>query len=203
VIIPSTINGLPVTSIVIPNSVAAIGDGAFGNCSRLTSVTIGNGVTRIGYKAFAGCYGLTSLRIPSTVTDIGSSAFYSCATLKAVYFQGNAPIAGFNVFESANNAAVYYLPGTTGWGPTFGGRPAVLWNPQVQTSDGSFGVQANQFGFTITGTSGLVIVVEACTNLVNPVWSALGTTTLTGGSSYFSDPQWTNYPTRLYRLRSP
>jgi len=46
-------------------------------------------------------------------------------------------------------------------------------------------------------------VVEACTNLVNPVWSALGTTTLIGGASYFGDPQWTNYPTRLYRLRSP
>jgi hypothetical protein len=73
----------------------------------------------------------------------------------------------------------------------------------VQTSDASFGVQANQFGFTITGISGLVVVVEACTNLVNPAWSPVGTKTLTGGSSYFSDPQWTNYPTRLYRLRSP
>jgi len=71
----------------------------------------------------------------------------------------------------------------------------------VQT--GSFGVQAHQFGFTITGTSGLIIVVEACTNLVNPVWSALGTTILTSGSSYFGDPQWTNHPNRYYRLRSP
>ena len=24
-----------------------------------------------------------------------------------------------------------------------------------------------------------------------------------GGTSYFSDPLWTNYPTRFYRLRSP
>ena len=67
----------------------------------------------------------------------------------------------------------------------------------------SFGVRTNQFGFTITGTSNLVIVVEACTNLANPVWSPVGTNTLTGGSSYFSDPQWTNYPGRFYRLRSP
>ena len=29
---------------------------------------------------------------------------------------------------------VYYLPGTTGWGPTFGGRPTALWPPPtVQT----------------------------------------------------------------------
>lgn len=71
------------------------------------------------------------------------------------------------------------------------------------TSDIGFGVRTNQFGFTITGTSGLAFVVEACTNLVNPVWSALGTNTLTDGSSYFSDSQWRNHPTRFYRLRSP
>ena len=79
----------------------------------------------------------------------------------------------------------------------------MLWNPQVQTIGASFGVQTNQFGFTITGSSNLVVVVEACTNLVNPVWVPVGTTTLTGGSSSFSDPQWTNYPARFYRLGPP
>jgi hypothetical protein len=47
------------------------------------------------------------------------------------------------------------------------------------------------------------VVVEASTNLANPVWSPVGTNTLTGGASYFSDPRWTNYPARFYRLRSP
>jgi hypothetical protein len=38
------------------------------------------------------------------------------------------------VFSGDNNATVYYLPGTTGWGTTFGGRPAVLWDPPaIQT----------------------------------------------------------------------
>jgi hypothetical protein len=99
---------------------------------------------------------------------------------------------------------VYYLLGTTGWGPEFQvGRPIALWNPQVQANDASFGVRSNRFGFSITGTSGLVIVVEACTGFANPIWSPLQTITLTGGSIYFSDPQWTNYPARFYRLRSP
>ena len=53
----------------------------------------------------------------------------------------------------------------------------------------NFGVRAGQFGFTITGASGLVIVVEECADLANPVWSPVGTNTLAGGSSYFSDPQ--------------
>jgi len=111
------------------------------------------------------------------------------------------------VFLGDNNT-VYYLPGTTGWGSTFGGRPTALWNPQAQTSDASFGVRTNRFGFKIIGSSNLVIVVEACTNLATPVWTPIGTKTLntfigTNGSSYFSDPQWTNHPSRFYRLRSP
>jgi hypothetical protein len=69
-------------------------------------------------------------------------------------------------------------------------------------------VRTNRFGFNITGSSNLVMVVEACTDLANPVWSPVGTNTLnifigTNGTAYFSDPQWTNYPGRFYRLRSP
>jgi hypothetical protein len=78
----------------------------------------------------------------------------------------------------------------------------VLWNPLVQTGDASFGVRTNRFGFTITGANNLVIVVEASTNLANPAWIPVGTNTLTGGSSDFSDPEWPNYPGRFYRIRS-
>ena len=45
----------------IPNSVTAIGKGAFYNCSRLTYATIGNSVTSIGEDAFYDCCGLTKL----------------------------------------------------------------------------------------------------------------------------------------------
>ena len=79
----------------------------------------------------------------------------------------------------------------------------MLWNPQAQTTNTSFGVRYNQFGFTLTGTSNDIVVVEACTNLANPIWLPLQTNTLTGSPRYFSDPQWTNFPGRFYRLRSP
>jgi hypothetical protein len=98
---------------------------------------------------------------------------------------------------------IYYLPGTTGWRDYYYGRPTVLWDPQIQTSDGSFGVQSNLFGFNITASSELTVVVEASASLTNPTWAPLGTNTLAGGTSYFSDPQWTHHPARCYRLRSP
>ena len=59
-----------------------------------------------------------------------------------------------------------------------------------------------RFGFTIEA-SGMAVVVEAASNLANPLWFPVWTNTLTGGSSYFSDPQWTNYLGRFYRVRSP
>ena len=62
-------------------------------------------------------------------------------------------------------------------------------------------MQTIQFGFILTGNSNLIVVVEASTNLVD--WQPVQTNTLTTGSAYFSDPQWTNYPSRYYRLRSP
>jgi hypothetical protein len=33
------------------------------------------------------------------------------------------------VFDGDNNATVYYLPWTTGWGSTYGGLPTAVWNP--------------------------------------------------------------------------
>jgi hypothetical protein len=100
-------------------------------------------------------------------------------------------------------ASVYYLPGTSGWSATYGALPTALWQPRVQTDDASFGVRTNQFGFTVAWASGMVIVVEATTNLAQPAWFPLQTNTLVGDTYYFSDPGWADYPRRFYRVRSP
>jgi hypothetical protein len=188
----------------IPASVTGIGSLAFANCWRLTGITFPNGVTNVGASAFALCSGLTNLVIPSTIRSLEDQAFGYCNALKSVFFAGNPPsLGGSSVYINDNNATVYYLPGTTGWGATYGGRPAVLWNPTPLTSAANFGVQTNRFGFTLTGTANIPFVVEASTNLAGGSWTALLTGTLTNGAIYFSDPQWTNHRNRYYRIRSP
>ncbi len=78
-----------------------------------------------------------------------------------------------------------------------------MWNAQVQTGHAIFGVQTNQFEFTVTGTADIPLVVEACTSLANPAWIPLQSCTLTNGSVYFTDSQSANYPGRFYRIRWP
>ena len=82
-----------------------------------------------GAYAFSHCSGLTSVAIPDGVTSIGNCTFYECTRLTGAYFKGNAPSIGAAVFDGDNNATVYHLPGTTGWSPTFGGRPTARWKP--------------------------------------------------------------------------
>jgi hypothetical protein len=124
--------------------------------------------------------------------------------LKEVFFYGNVPTSvSWNAFDYPSDGTVYYLPGTSGWDATFAGHPTALWLPAMQSSDGSFGMQTNQFGFNIQWAIGQTVVVEACTNLGHPGWQPVQTNTLMSGSVYFSDPHWTNYFSRFYRLRSP
>jgi hypothetical protein len=211
VTIPDTVTSLGVgvfdycdklVSVTVPGSIAVITNAMFAECSRLTSVTLGEGLRYIGNSAFDNCSSLWSITIPSTVTNLQSWAFGDCTALTSVYFRGNPPVAGINTFISDDNVTVYYLPGNTNWGALYAGRRAKVWDPHVQTSGSTFGVRTNCFGFTIAATNASMVVVEACTNLANPIWLPVRTNLLVGGAAYFSDPRWTNYPTRHYRLRS-
>jgi hypothetical protein len=115
------------------------------------------------------------------------------------------PGSADNTVFYGESGTAYYLPGTTGWGATFGGWPTAGWyqpKPTILGSGYGLGVRSNSFGFTISWATNLSIIVQATTNLANPVWTPLATNPLVGGTNYFSDPKWTNYPGRFYRVRS-
>jgi hypothetical protein len=188
-------------SYVVPNSVTNIGDWAFSRCN-LTRVTIPDSVSHIGAYAFSFCSGLTTVTIPDSVISFGGFAFVSCTNLISVFFQDSFPA----ILDNGNGLVpffgdpviLYYLPGTTGWGPA-----DILWNPTIQATNPGFGVQSNGFNFSITGTPGIPLAVEASTNLASGVWGRLQTFSLTNGLVSFLDPAWTNYPSRFYRLTFP
>jgi hypothetical protein len=193
------------TNATIDFGVTNIAAGAFGTCTSLASVAIPASVTGIGVSAFYACAHLTNITIPGAVTNLGALAFWYCTNIFGVYFAGNAPTVAGDVFAHDPKATAYYLPGTTGWADFSDqtGLTPVLWNPTIQTGVGGPGVRNDRFGFNITGTSKIPIVVEACSDLANPVWMPLEALTLTNGLVFFSDSQWTNYACRFYGIGFP
>jgi hypothetical protein len=113
---------------------------------------------------------------------------------------GNAPAnVGCNPFGSLDGVTFFYLPGTAGWGGSFAGRPAVLWDPAIDR----FGVTANGFGFRVAATADLPIVAEASTDLAGGAWVPLQSASLADGCFEFVDPGWTSHAARFYRIVPP
>ena len=167
------------------NIAQSIGESTFEGCSALAKISLGTSVKNIGTLAFRFCSSLTTVIIPASVTNIGSQAFYHCGTnLGAVFFLGNALPDSGDAFLGDSKVIVYYLPGSTGWGLTYGSALTMLWNPHAQSRF----VAGGQFGFNIAGPTNATIVVVACTNLSNPIWLPVSTNILTGGTSPFGDP---------------
>jgi len=99
--------------------------------------SIPTSVSTIGGNAFSAAWALQVIKIPASVVTIGDRAF-GCLNLKAVIFLGNAPEFAGEAFSgpgstSSNNSptTVYYMPGTTGWGATYSGRPTAVWVLQL------------------------------------------------------------------------
>lgn len=167
---------------------------------------IPDGVTSIEANAFnfGGEIQLpspTNIIVPGSVTNLGYGAFSRCPNLTTLFFLGNVVTnLGGDVFYYTDNVTIYYLPDTTGWQPLLDTRPTALWNPTVPPD--SIGMPTNRFGFNITGTANLPVVIEASTNLLGG-WEVLQSLRLTNGVVYFSDPQSGNYPQRFYRLSAP
>jgi len=157
VTIPAQITGLPV---------ASIGDWAFYS-TGVINVTISDTVTNIGDGAFFDCESLTNITAGDNIASIGDWAFAFCSSLTNVNCRGNPPgLGGTNVFYG-DAATVHYLPGIAGWGPTFGGLDAVLWNPPVPYS-----YTTNNSTITITAYTGSqrAVVIPSTINFL-PVTS--------------------------------
>lgn len=188
---------------LVPEGVTRIEYEAFFGCSVLTSVAMPNSVTGVEADSFYGCSSLTNVVIGNGVARLPASAFDGCTALQSLFFAGDAPTWDWDEVLVGLSGTAYYLPGALGWGPTIGPLPTRLWNPQIQSSDGGFGVRTKGFGFNIAGTPDIPFVIEASSSLAAAGWVPLQTLTLTNGLVAFTDPTWMNWPSRFYRLRSP
>lgn len=90
-----------ITSIVIPQGVATIGQNAFYGCENLATVTFPSTLTRIEGGAFSYT-ALTSLNLPDGVTHIGHSAFRECNALETVTMTDSVTTMDDNAFDDCD-----------------------------------------------------------------------------------------------------
>ena len=147
---------LNLEKIRLPASIKSLAGQMFWHCDYLKEVIIPEGVEEIGEGFFGQCMSLKKVEFPASVKSLGEEMFLECGELEGVYFNGNAPEAE-NIFvfwdeESTSKAIVYYREGTTGWGPTFCGRPTAVWGDEPQpTADISCEYKDGLLILTFTG----------------------------------------------------
>ena len=124
VVIPSTTNGHPVTTIAnsafiskstitgitIPNSITNIGGNAFAFCSHLKNVVVPDSVINLGGAAFQSCYGLTNAVIGDGVNAIFSYTFQSCTNLASVTLGQGITYIGAYAFDACSALRNVIIP---------------------------------------------------------------------------------------------
>ena len=103
--------------VVLPESVTAIGEDAFGRCRSLTSVTFAENskLTTIGDNAFSSCTSLTGITIPDGVTTIGEYAFSNCSSLTNITIPASVTSIGSNAFDRCKKLAEVSITDLDAW----------------------------------------------------------------------------------------
>lgn len=77
-------NNATVEKVILPDSVRSIQAYAFWGCDNLRTVTLGKGLISVDDLAFFNCTGLETMTIPSNIRSIGSQAFAECRNLEDI-----------------------------------------------------------------------------------------------------------------------
>ena len=102
--------GCSLSNIAIPDSVTAIGDSAFSDCSSLSNIVIPDSVTAIGDSAFSGCSSLSNIVIPDSVTAIGDFAFSDCSSLPNIVIPNSVTRIGDYAFSFCRSLPNIVIP---------------------------------------------------------------------------------------------
>ncbi|WP_156162399.1 leucine-rich repeat domain-containing protein [Demequina iriomotensis] len=129
VVVPEEIGGFPVervgafstevtmtgarrfTSLVLPDSLFAVGPGAFKNADALVTVDFGDGVQRIEGRAFGDADALTAITLPDSVTFVGARAFEGAGAVASLDLGSVQDVRGL-AFSGLGRVTELVVPAT-------------------------------------------------------------------------------------------
>lgn len=89
-----------IKSVRIPETVTAVGEGAFMDCINLESVNLPKNITIIYPYTFSGCEKLKELTIPPRVVSIGEEAFAECYAFESIVIPASVTKIGRFAFRN-------------------------------------------------------------------------------------------------------
>lgn len=96
----------------MPDTVTAIGYGAFSNCSFIKHMELSDRITTIEGCAFFHCDQLEELNIPNSVASIGKHAFQKCESLKSINLPAQMPTIETGLFMGCESLESVDIPET-------------------------------------------------------------------------------------------
>lgn len=98
------------SSYTVPESVTAIGKGAFSYCNGLTEILLSQETVSVGEYAFFNCDHLTEITLPDSITEIGKEAFGWCDSLKKAALPESLNKIEYGLFWYAKNLEEIVIP---------------------------------------------------------------------------------------------
>ncbi len=156
-----------ITSVVMPNGLTTLADGAFKLCTSLNNVGWSPTLTSIGATAFYET-GFTSITIPEGVTSIGYQAFAYCKSLGSITFPATLQTVGQDVIMQSPVVALYSRKLTP---PDAEGDFCTSKDPEAYNSAYNWNIGTNEFDFY----SHCILYVEPTTEVLElyseaPYW---------------------------------
>ena len=101
-----------VASVVFPDTITHIANGAFELCRFLTYVRLPANLQSIGDYAFYDCESLLNIDLPDSLASIGNFAFSQCARITEIHLGNSLTEVGEYAFSSCDSITSLTVPGS-------------------------------------------------------------------------------------------
>ena len=106
------LSGRDVKYVKLPNTLEAIEDECFGDCSNLIAINIPSNVNKIGAGAFKGCESIQMIILPENITVIPDDLFKNCKRLVDLHFSNKTTAIGKRALYGCESIRKLDLPNT-------------------------------------------------------------------------------------------